>query len=109
MEITPAQMERLRRECNEKIELSNCLARLEKSRDFETIVNDYLHKEPIRLIHLLGEPSFNMSEKKSMHREELQERMIGIARCAEYLRSIHLQAEKAEQTLEDLRKAEQGE
>ena len=47
-----------------------------------------------------------MSEKRDIHRKEINERMIGVARFAEYLRHIQFLASKAEQTLEDLNKAE---
>lgn len=106
MDITTEQVQKLREECKAHIALSDALIRLSSNKDFKLIVDDYLHSEPVRLVQLLGEPSFNMSEKKSMHREEIQEQLIGIARFAEYIRMVHMKASKAEQSLRDLDKAE---
>lgn len=105
MDITSEQAMKLRKECEVKIALSDSLLKLEKNKDFKTLITDYLTGEPVRLIQLLGEPSFNMSDKKSLHREEIKEQMIGVARFAEYLRRVHLQADKAEQTIKQLDEA----
>lgn len=100
--ITSEEAQQMRKECEAKIALSDAVIRLNKSKDFKMLMSDYLSSEPTRLVQLLGDPSFNFSDKRYTHREEIKERMIGIARFAEYLRGIHLTAERAEKTIQDL-------
>ena len=106
LDITPEQARQLREQCKAKIELRDTLHRLEQNPDFQKIREDYLNKEPVRLVHLLAEPSFNFGGKKELHREELHEAMIGIARFSEYIRNVYRLAEQAEKTLQDLQAAE---
>lgn len=105
-ELTPQMANQMREDCKAQIELSNTLSRLEANPDFQKICEEYMHNEPSRLVHLLADPSMNLGGKKELHREELKERMIGIGRFAEYLRNIHMLAERATKTLEDLANAE---
>ena len=106
MDITPEQANAIRKECGEHIARRNLLDRLEKNPDFQSFIKTYLEDEPVRLVHLYGEPSMNLNEKRELHREEIHERLIGIARFAEHLRGIHMIASQAEKQLEDLQKAE---
>ena len=105
-EITAEQANQLRESCNERIAIRNALQRLELNADFKKVVEDYTEHESIRLVHLLAEPTFNLGGKKELHREEIKESLIGIARFSDYLRNIHRLAAQAEKTLEDLRNAE---
>ena len=106
MDITPEQANAIRKECKEHIERHNLLERLNQNPDFKTLLKHYLEEEPARLTHLYGDVSINMSDKKQMNREEIHERLIGIARFAEYLRSIHILASQAEKQIHDLDHAE---
>jgi hypothetical protein len=105
--ITVEQAKLLRKESQEKIELVQALERLYTNKDFNKLfMEEYLEKEPARLVHLLGEPAFNNHDKKSFYREDLQERMIGIARFAEYLRNIYMMADTARKNINALDEAE---
>lgn len=104
--ITPDEALKMRKECEAKIALSDAVIRLNKNKDFKMLMNDYLETQPARLVQLLGDPSFNFSDKRELNRMEVQEHMIGIARFAEYLRSVHTIAEQAEKTLKDLDEAQ---
>lgn len=105
-ELTPQMANQMREDCKAQIELSNTLSRLESNPDFQKVCNEYLKEEPSRLVHLLADASMNLGGKKDLHREEIKERMIGISRFSEYLRNVHLLAERATKTLEDLANAE---
>lgn len=105
-ELTMQQAEKMKEECKAKIELDNALLRLEANPDFKRLCEHYLEEEPARLVNLLADPNINLGSQKAVNREELQERMIGIARFSEYLRNIRLLAERANKTLEDLSQAE---
>ena len=104
--ITPEQAIQLRENCKERIAIRDALHRLELNADFKKVVEDYTEHEPVRLVHLLAEPTFNLGGKKELHRDEIKESLIGIARFSEYLRNIYRLASQAEKTLEDLRQAE---
>ena len=104
--ITVEEAQQMRKDCEVKIALSDAVIRLNKNKDFKMLMTDYLDKQPSRLVQLLGDPSFNFSDKRDLNREEVKERMIGIARFAEYLRSIHTIAEQAEKTIKDLDEAQ---
>lgn len=106
MDITPEQANAIRKDCKEHIERKNLLDRLNKNHDFQALTKFYLEEEPARLVQLYGEPSINLGEKRELHREEIKERLIGIARFAEFLRGIHMLAQQAEKQLQDLDKAE---
>ena len=101
--ISPEEAKLLREESNKRIDISNALIRLTNNPDFKLVfLDEYCTNEPVRLVKLLGEPSFNFNDKKKEYREDLQERMIGIARFDEFMRNIHKTAERAEKTLQDL-------
>lgn len=106
--ITAEQANQLRTEYNRAIALRDHLIRLENNNDFQKFIEEYTKEEPVRLVSLLAEPSFNLGGKKELHREEIQERMIGIARFKEYIRNVYLLASKAEQSLAELNKAQFG-
>ena len=104
--ITTEQANTLREQCNRRIAVRDALHRLEVNPDFQKIIEDYTKDEPIRLVALLAEPTFNLSDKKEMHRAELKESMIGIARFVEWMRNVYRLADRATKTLEDLSNAE---
>ena len=106
MELTPEQANELRAKCKERIDLREALNRLNHNPDFAAIVDEYTVKEAVRLTHLLGEPTFNLSDKREIQRTEIKESLIGVARFMAFLRNIYRMAEQAEKTLDDLRKAE---
>lgn len=107
--ITAEQANGMRQACKEKIALAIALERLETNPDFQMFITEYLEKEPVRLVHLLGDASVNMSDKKESFRADIQERMVGISRLAEFMRNINMLANQARKTLEDLSNAEIGE
>ena len=106
MDITPEQANAIRKECNEHIERRKLLERLNQNPDFKTLTKFYLEEEPARLAQLYGDPAINLNDKRELHREEIHERLIGIARFAEFLRGIYAIASQAEKQLQDLQKAE---
>ena len=106
--ITVEQANELREECKEAINLADCLTRLQNNADFKKLINEnYLELEPIRLVHLLADPSLNNCDNKAKNRESIQECMLGIARLSEYFRSILLMADQAHKSLDALNEAEQ--
>ena len=104
--ITTEQAKTLREQCDRRIAIRDALHRLEVNPDFQKLIEDYTKDEPIRLVALLAEPTFNLTDKKDMHRAELKESMIGVARFIEYMRNVYRLADRATKTLEDLRNAE---
>ena len=106
MDITPEQANAIRKECNEHIQRKQLLDRLNQNPDFQALTKFYLEEEPARLAQLYGEPSINLGEKRELHRAEIQERLMGIARFAEFLRGIHMLASQAQKQIQDLDKAE---
>lgn len=105
--ITVEQAKAMREKCKENISRGQALNRLYDNADFKLIfLKEYIEKEPSRIVCLLGDASINGSSKKFEQREEFHESMIGIARFAEYLRKIFLQAELAEREMEMLADAE---
>ena len=97
------EMIALRNECNAIIAMRDSLRKLEQNPDFARVVNAYLQGEPVRIAMLYGDASLNQDpEKREIHRKELEERIIGVARFAEYLRSLHQRAAIAEKQLYDI-------
>lgn len=101
--ITFDEAQEIRENCKHTIALADALTRLHDNPDFKMVfIDHYMEKEPARLVHLLGDASVNMGDKKEAIREDVQERMIGIARFAEFVRGIYAMASMAENTLQDL-------
>lgn len=102
-EITIEQAQQLRSNCKEAIALAESLERLHNNADFKAVfLDEFITKTPARLVGLLADASINMGTKKNEHREDLQERMIGIARLSEYMRNVFNMANQATKTLSDL-------
>ena len=105
--LTPEDALRLKEECKEKIRIAEAYKRLEQNADFQKVfLQEYLEKEPKRLVHLLGEASYNYGGTKEEKREDIQERMIGIARLCEYTRNISAIAQMAQKNLDNIEIAE---
>lgn len=104
--ITPEQASHLREQCKHRIAIRDALHRLEANPDFQLLVKDYTEDEAVRLVNLLGEATFNLAPNKSIHRDELHECMVGIARFNAYMRNIYRLADQAIKSLDDLNKAE---
>lgn len=101
--ITFDEAQEIRENCKKQIALADALTRLHDNPDFKMVfIDHYMEKEPARLVHLLGDASVNMGDKKDAIREDVKERMIGIARFAEFIRSVYALANMAENTLHDL-------
>ena len=101
--ITFDEAQQIRENCKHTIALADALTRLHDNPDFKMVfIDHYMEKEPARLVHLLGDASVYMSDKKEAIREDVKERMIGIARFAEFIRSMYTMASMAENTLKDL-------
>lgn len=113
--LTHEQFQSRKEMCKTFITKAEALARLENNVDFKSLIQDaYLEEEAIRLVHLLGEQTFNMATlnkdgsgmSKAAYREDIQERMIGIARLDEYFRNVYKAANQAKNELEGLAQAE---
>ena len=104
--LTAEQANQMRLDCNKTMELEKVLIRLENNGDFKRLTKHYTEEEASRVVALLAEPSFYMSNDADKYRKDLQERLIGIARFSEYLRSIHRTAGIAQKDLESLDNAE---
>ena len=107
IEISIEQLQELKEQCRNKISMEEALNRLTKNPDFKKVfMEEYVDKEPVRLVKLLGDSSINLGNKQAEHRNDIHERMIGIARFAEYMRSVESIAIQAENTLESIRQSE---
>lgn len=105
--ITAEQANQLRQDCQRQIDLAVSLERLHTNEDFKKVfLTEYVEKEPVRLVSLLSEASFNMSGKKAEYRDDIQERMIGISRFQEFIRNTFRLADQAKNTLDDLSQAQ---
>lgn len=106
-EITPEEAYAIREKNKFIIEKAEALLRLSNNADFKLVfLDEYINAEPSRLVQLLAEPTFNYGGKKAEQREDLQERMIGIARFSEYCRGVINLADIAKRDLEGLAEAE---
>lgn len=105
--ITAEEANKMRLECQHQIDLATCLERLHRNDDFKKVfLEEYVKEEPVRLVALFSEPSFNMSGKKAEYRDDINERLIGISRFQEYARNIFRLADRAQATLDDLAQAQ---
>lgn len=109
MELTPEQVIQIRQMSKEVIERAEAVKRLYNNPDFKSVfIKHYIEDEPKRLVGLLAASSFNLGGKKSEHREELLERMIGVARFNAFIHEVNQDANKAQKALEDLLEAERS-
>lgn len=107
-ELTFDELASLRKECKEKIDIAEALIRLQQSSDFNLVFGkNYVLEESSRLVSLLADASLNIGGKKAEYREDIQERMIGIARFSEYIRNVLNIADQADKTLKNLLEAEE--
>lgn len=104
--MTAKEASMIRENCNNAIELENCLTRLEINSDFKRLVKEYTEKEPVRIAGLFGEGSINMDKNKAQYREDLQEALIGIGRFSSFLRVVHQLGERAKDDLDKLSNTE---
>lgn len=101
--ITPEELRAQKEEANRWIQLSESLTKLQHNDDFVKVFQKcYCEDECQRLVNLLAEPSIYLSKDRDMHRDAIQERLIGIARFNEFCRSIHGLAERGKKTLADI-------
>ena len=99
-EVTLEQIDEMKANCKRAIDVANALDRLHKNADFKTVfLDNYMKDDVVRLVGLLGEQTINLGGKKDEHREEIQERLIGVARFQEYMRNVFRLADQAENDL----------
>ena len=105
--LTVEELHQRREELKKFNAKAEALTRLQNNADFKLVITDgYMEDEAIRLVHLLGDARFNSDDKKTIYREDFQERMIGIARLSEYFRSIFQLSDQAQRELNGLNEAE---
>ena len=105
--LTVEELHQRREELKEFSARAEALTRLQNNADFKLVITDgYMEDEAIRLVHLLGDARFNSDDKKTVYREDFQERMIGIARLSEYFRSVFQLSDQAQRELNGLNEAE---
>ena len=105
--LTVEELHQRREELKKFNTKAEALTRLQNNADFKLVITDgYMEDEAIRLVHLLGDARFNSDDKKTVYREDFQERMIGIARLSEYFRSIFQLSGQAQRELDGLNEAE---
>lgn len=105
--LTVEELHQRREELKKFKAKAEALTRLQNNTDFKLVITDgYMEDEAIRLVHLLGDARFNSDDKKTIYREDFQERMIGIARLSEYFRSIFQLSGQAQRELDGLNEAE---
>ena len=89
IQVSREEVEQMKKEAKRMVALGESLEKLLKNKDFIRLIQDsYLKDEPVRLVGLLGDSSVNMNEKRDLQRNDIQERLIGIARLAEYFRNV---------------------
>ena len=104
--ITAQEAQAMRENCNHLIDLQDSLIRLKNNADFKKVfMNEYVQKEAVRLVGLLGDTVINQAPNKEALREDFHERMIGIARFSEFMRQINALGNKAREQLEQINKA----
>lgn len=107
IELRVEQMQELKKQCKNKIALAEALHRLTQNEDFKNVfMHDYVEKESVRLVGLLGDTTLNFGVNKDESRCDIHERMIGISRFREHMRNIESIAQQAENTLESIHQAE---
>ena len=107
-QITLEEMQEMKEENLKFIEREESLQKLLKNRDFKKVFTEYYCKDyAVRLVSLLGDHSLNLSGKKNEEREELTEKMIGIARFQTFMRSVELLADQARKNLDNIEKAKE--
>jgi hypothetical protein len=107
-EITREQAQAMEENCKEMISKADALDRLMQHADFKLVfLEDYLKKEPSRIALLLAEQSWNMesTEKRELYRNDLNERLVGIARFHEFIRKTYAMANQAENQLNAINEA----
>lgn len=84
------------------VELADALARLYDNKDFQKVfLEEYVEKDSCRLIQLMREPTMYLTDKQA-NREDFHERMIGIARFAEFIRDVRNRGITAKDSLYEL-------
>lgn len=105
--VTRDELFNLKNHCEKQVGLAQAMKRLENNPDFkEVFIEHYLKENASRLVGLLSDSSLNMSDERDRNREEIKERMIGIARFQEFVRYLYNIADQAVKTLEDIEQAE---
>lgn len=101
--ITIEQAMEMKKDCQRKIDIADALTRLHDNPDFKLVfLDEYIESESTRLVNLLGDVSINNGDKKVVYREDIQERMIGIARFSEYIRNAYVLANIARKSIDDI-------
>lgn len=107
MEVTIEQVNKMLEEDRKHIELADALGRLFENPDFKKVfLEDYLEREAIRQVGLLGDSTIGINKDKHILREDIQERMIGIARFKSHIRWIFMQGDTARNRTEQLLQAQ---
>jgi len=106
-EMTVIERQAHKQELKERVDLRNAMERLIKNEDFKRVfMKGYCEDEAVRIVHLHGEEAFNQPDNKKQHREELQERMLGIARFSEYVRYTVIMGNQAQKELDEFNASE---
>ena len=107
IEITQEQLDEMKEEAKRLISRAESLNRLLKNKDFKSVfLEGYVKEECVRLVNLTADPNINMSNTKEAVRKDIEEKLIGIARFSEYLRTVDLLAKQANKTMEDIKEHE---
>jgi len=105
MSMTDRQLHK--QELKEKVDLRDAIERLIRNEDFNKVfMKGYCENEAIRVVHLHGDEAFNQPDTKKQHREELQERMLSIARFSEYVRYTVIMGNQAQRELDEFNSSE---
>jgi hypothetical protein len=106
--ISAEDAKQMEQEAKAVLKVADALDRLMVNPDFKTVfIEEYTKKEPGRITLLMAEQSWvlDTKEKKTLIREDLQERMIGVARFHEYIRKVYMMANEAQNKLDSLAEA----
>ena len=106
-QISADEARNMEQNCKDLIKVADAMERLLNHADFKLVfMEEYLKKEPARMTMLLAEQSWNMdADKKPIYREDINEKLIGIARFHEYIRKVFAMGDQAQNQLNSLAEA----
>ena len=96
--LSKEHIEQLRKNAEFRVELADCLKRLQNNPDFIKLTSYYFNNEPIRLVHLLADPAWCEESKRNL----VIQQMYGVAQLNLFLQFVKAQGETEKKTLEDL-------
>lgn len=97
---TVRQLEASIKENEQAVDLDKALERLESNRDFKAVIVDgYLEKEAVRLVHLKANPQMQSAERQASVIAQID----AIGGLVQYFQTVSQQASMAQRAIESAR------